>query len=768
MEEIAYSYFEYGFGAYLTNLTACIIITAAVMALFRKTLKSKFRNSWTYAIWIIAPLCFLLPFKFETPITRIPLPLLNFALYIKSPEPELAEGITEIQRYNTGAAADGLLLYSVLKWVWLGVFALLLIVELVRYVKLAKDIRKNGTECSSEEYVSLLSEICAELKIKVPRLVIFGNSDTPFAMGIFKPRIILPSENYSAEEIGFILRHEAVHIKRHDIFVKLMLIVFRCMNWFNPFVYIICKQAFEDMEVTCDEKASNGFTDEQRSRYSSAILKGVSRKKYTAVTTYLSSDAKSLKNRISAVMTVKKLGGAIPFVIVFTLISFLSATVYASPDEPNAWYIYTSPYTLEADPYVTTEEWKTCTAYTAEDAAGIIFEQYMDMYMGEKVPEYYRIEEYYINEVDEIDTGFFAQKGFLNKQKFVEVNYNVKLANECGNTVHYNKLGLQPLVNGYSLYNKISYELENEGNRWTLVNYGTAGSSAMWNYHYENELTGKHRTIDTVQCMAECGLLDYSWNTTDRLPDADEYVMCSYLWGAEYTIDWKATFSPTVRFMLKANLNDENFIEEAYNSKYLDENRYFINTESFNFKDVQVVYCGYDLDIISGAMKIYFNVDDEHPHGVMLTFERRILENGERSNTPELVSVDVTDTLYTPYEFADSFLTAELPEGLTEHKTVNSAKAILEYMKTPRDGIDFTVIDYKDITETDDGIYADVKFKGRLEGIYSADILNAVTNYEKKKENRVYGYDESCDVPPEAYDGYMTVCILKNGRNAAV
>jgi|GEM_PF-4400364 len=763
MKEITYSYFEYGFGAYLTNLTACIIITAAVMALFRKTLKSKFRNSWTYAIWIIAPLCFLLPFKFETPITRIPLPLFNFVLDITSPKPELIDGITEIQRYTTYVDADGVFLYSVLKWVWLGVFALLLVVELVRYVKLAKDIRKNGTECSSEEYKSILSEICAELKIKVPKLVIFGNSDTPFAMGIFKPRIILPSENYTAEEIGFILRHEAVHIKRHDIFVKLILIVFRCMNWFNPFVYIICKQAFEDMEVTCDEKASKGFTDEQRSRYSSAILKGVSRKKYTAVTTYLSSDAKSLKNRISAVMTVKKLGGAIPFVIVFTMISFLSATVYASPDNYQGNFIYTAPYTLEADPYVTTEEWKTCKAETAEDAAREIFKQYMDMYMGEDVPEYYRIEEYYINEIDYIETGLFnAQKGLLNTHDFVWISYNVKLANECGNTVHYNKGGMQPFVNGYSTYNNISFELERKGDKWTLVNYGTAGALAFGPYHYENELTGRNNTLDTVQFMAECGLLDYSWNTTDNLPDPDEYVICSYLRRATSTLDGELFFSPVNNgFLLKANLNDEAFLEEAYESKYLDENRHYINTESFGFKDAKAVYCGYDLDIVSGEMKIYFNVEDENPHGVILVFEREILSYGEQSIVPVLTSVIATDTLYTPYEFADSFLTVNLPEGLTEHKTVNSAKAILEYMKTPRDGIDFTVIDYKDITETNDGIFADVKFKGRLEGIYSADILNAATNYEKQDKNGLYGYDANGDVPPEAYDGYMTVCILK-------
>ena len=169
----------------------------------------------------------------------------------------------------------------------------------------------------------------------------------------------------------------------------------------------------------------------------------------------------------------------------------------------------------------------------------------------------------------------------------------------------------------------------------------------------------------------------------------------------------------------------------------------------------------YDLDIVSGALKIYFNVEDENPHGVVLELERRKMDYGEMSISPELVSVTVTDKLYTPYEFADSFLTADLPENLTEYKSVNSAKAILEYMKTPRDGSDFTVIDYKNVTETSDGIFAEVKFKGRLEGIYSADIVDAVSNYENQNENGRYGYDESGTVPDEAYDGYLNVCIIK-------
>lgn len=760
MEDIVYTYFERGFGAYLTNITACVIITAAVMAIFRRAMKNKFRNSWTYAMWIILPLLFLLPFKVNTPITVIPIPPLNPVLDITSPQPELAEGITEIGRYNTLAEAEGFFLYSVLKWVWLGIFALLLIIEVIRYFNLVKDIRRNGTACTSEIYAEILDEICAELKIRKPELVIYENSDTPFAMGIFRSKIILPSQKYSLEEMEYIIRHEAVHIKRHDILIKLMLIVFRCINWFNPFVYIICRQAFEDMEITCDEKATDGFTDEQRRSYSAAILKGVSRKKYTAVTTYLSSDAKSLKNRISAVMNVKKLGGAIPFVIVFAVTGLFSATFYAMPDEYGGYYIYTAPYILESDPYVTTEDWKSCTAYTAELAAKRIFNQYMDMYMGEDVPEYYRIEDYYINEVDEIETGLTAQKGLLNKNKFVWVNYNVKLANECGNTVHYNKMGLQFFVNGHSMNNTISFELERDGDEWTLVNYGTAGAYGFASYHYRNEFTGKNRTFEKVQQMAGSGLLDYSWNTTDNFPKADDYLKCIYLNRKAAGVENEAGFHPNDSFLLRADMYNEAFIEEVLASKFLDENSQIINADSFDFKETEAVYCGYDLDIISGAIKVYFNAMDEDPHGVILGFERSMFDSGERSVAPDLVSVTVTDSLFTPVEYADSFLTADLPEELMGHKTTDSAKAILEYMKTPRDKSDFTVIDYKDITETENGIFAEVKFKGRLEGIYSADIVDAVSNYENKNSNVIYGYDISGTVPEEAYDGYLNVCII--------
>ena len=42
-------------------------------------------------------------------------------------------------------------------------------------------------------------------------------------IGFFKPVLVLPKERYSPEELFFILKHELVHLKRGDVYFKLLL-----------------------------------------------------------------------------------------------------------------------------------------------------------------------------------------------------------------------------------------------------------------------------------------------------------------------------------------------------------------------------------------------------------------------------------------------------------------------------------------------------------------------------------------------------------------
>lgn len=57
--------------------------------------------------------------------------------------------------------------------------------------------------------------------------------DTPFVMGLFRPRIYLPS---GLTETEYILLHEQQHIRRGDHVWRLLAYAALCLHWFNPLV----------------------------------------------------------------------------------------------------------------------------------------------------------------------------------------------------------------------------------------------------------------------------------------------------------------------------------------------------------------------------------------------------------------------------------------------------------------------------------------------------------------------------------------------------
>ncbi|MDY3224655.1 MAG: M56 family metallopeptidase, partial [Candidatus Faecousia sp.] len=75
---------------------------------------------------------------------------------------------------------------------------------------------------------------------------------SPFVMGIFRPRIYLPSGT-PMEERRFIVAHERQHIRRGDPLWKLLGYAALCLHWFNPLVWVAFVLAGKDMEMSCDE-----------------------------------------------------------------------------------------------------------------------------------------------------------------------------------------------------------------------------------------------------------------------------------------------------------------------------------------------------------------------------------------------------------------------------------------------------------------------------------------------------------------------------------
>ncbi len=97
--------------------------------------------------------------------------------------------------------------------------------------------------------------------------------ESPIVFGIFRQRVIIPSGiDEESPELKFILLHEQVHMKRHDNFIRLLAIFTACLHWFNPFIWMFLRLFLDDMEISCDLKATARLHAEEKKKYAQALV----------------------------------------------------------------------------------------------------------------------------------------------------------------------------------------------------------------------------------------------------------------------------------------------------------------------------------------------------------------------------------------------------------------------------------------------------------------------------------------------------------------
>ena len=103
---------------------------------------------------------------------------------------------------------------------------------------------------------------------------------------------------------------------------KLVLLAANAMHWFNPVVYLMLRQADEDIELACDSAATDGLELPERAAYSRTLLAAVqSSVRALPATTCFGGTVERLKRRITNVLGAqKKRGlGIVALVLALTL-----------------------------------------------------------------------------------------------------------------------------------------------------------------------------------------------------------------------------------------------------------------------------------------------------------------------------------------------------------------------------------------------------------------------------------------------------------------
>jgi len=185
------------------------------------------------------------------------------------------------------------------------------------------------------------------LKRKVSASIDVGNGvyicdyiDTPFILGIVKPKIYLPSAMEPASA-SHVLAHERAHIARKDHWWKPLGYMILTIYWFNPVLWLAYILLCRDIELACDEKVIRDMAVQEKKAYSEALLScSVSRRSIAACP--LAFGEVGVKERVKTVLNYRKPAFWIVLVAVLALIvtavCFLTDPVQWTEDKIALWF----------------------------------------------------------------------------------------------------------------------------------------------------------------------------------------------------------------------------------------------------------------------------------------------------------------------------------------------------------------------------------------------------------------------------------------------
>lgn len=300
----------------ILSMTVNGSIISCFLFVLKPIIKDRLPKSFQYYMWVSVLIALLLP---VSKIIAIPVPKASVlpmeSMYDivqrisgKTFEKTVSPGFS-LQNGNGQIAPHMPYLQSmavVLCIVWQIGMVLVLGFYIICYVIYLRRLDRHNTSADRQE-IEMLNNLQSSLGINVLRLYKNPMVETPILIGFFHPVVILPDKHYEDTKLRNILMHEIAHRKRHDIFVKWLLISVESIHWFNPLVHFVRREMNRACELACDEAVIKGLDRNEMQQYGDTLIAVAAdsiRKMPLPIAMF--EDKKNLKERLGAIMKYKK------------------------------------------------------------------------------------------------------------------------------------------------------------------------------------------------------------------------------------------------------------------------------------------------------------------------------------------------------------------------------------------------------------------------------------------------------------------------------
>lgn len=336
---------------FLRYLSASVSIGAIILSvgLISPMINKRYGARWKKYIWLFLAVLLLIPFggfladrknsqspnatpqintiQDDSLIQNEHEPMTQFD-FLMVELPQQVEIPINHEQYKRGETKIEISALDILTIVWLCGAVILLGVHLLSYLHFRHRIKRFGRKLENGTAFEIANEIKKQLDIKSDiAIFVSGDNISPMMIGFIKPIILLPKNKFSDEELYYIILHEFIHFKHHDIWAKLLLTAAVSVHWFNPCVYYMRYQASKDMELFCDD----GVVSMSEGRpYAEAILgtMSVSRNGRVAFSTHFTGTKKVMRQRLENIMNrINKKNGTIILTAVMLIAVLLGSMV---------------------------------------------------------------------------------------------------------------------------------------------------------------------------------------------------------------------------------------------------------------------------------------------------------------------------------------------------------------------------------------------------------------------------------------------------------
>ncbi|MBP5262672.1 MAG: hypothetical protein J6Z43_11160 [Clostridiales bacterium] len=316
------------------SLTGSIVILVVMSA---RMIMKKMPKKYMYLLWAVVGFRLLCPVTLES----------SFSIFNIRPIRNSVEQVRDLPLITYGSAADtassaattgtarviehavtsgtGSINYApvILTALWAAVAVGILVYVIYQYIVMRRSL--NG------------------VRQIAPGLYSGHEIDSPFVMGIIRPRIYMPA-GLTRDELEYLVLHEKTHIRRGDVFFKIIGLAAVSLHWFNPLVWIAYSMFVQDMEMSCDEEVIARLGAGVKTEYSMSLVSFARKSngsKYIVVPVAFSNKAsggKEVKMRIKNVLGYKgtsKLVTTLALVLVagVGLVCLFNARTFADENE---------------------------------------------------------------------------------------------------------------------------------------------------------------------------------------------------------------------------------------------------------------------------------------------------------------------------------------------------------------------------------------------------------------------------------------------------